>query len=488
MRRMRHIAGAVVATLLLSAARPAQPPLDPFVPVGVLASDVTAEWQLLRERGFNTLTAELSWGDGEPERGQYQLERLERTLERAAAAGMRVVVRIDTTATPAWLLQQHPDGRFTSAAGASSRGCLDHPGIRDAAQQFVRATVERLSPRVAFNSLDVGSEPQLGFCTCPQTQVRYKEWSARFNQTDRAAFIRFARRQDLQSLAQAAAARGPRLLISHAGVPSVLQPSLNAWPGQDDWHMAQAVEMYGGHVSSRDVAATVDGLWSATREKGWSMFADRSVPASDARLLAWAAVSRGARALTLAEWRASPVFAGVITRNPALFAPLHPRPAKVAILYDPLRGSPAATAIHRAFLERNVPVDFLHAEDDGSSDQKYRLVVRASDRDASSQTAEALAAYAKSGLRPDVRLTGAQGLVEMRILESSNVLMVIGLNYAETSQKVTMTFAPDTQEAIWLNMETGTGVNFVAGPDGPTYAYWFRPRDALVLMIRKDVR
>ena len=38
-----------------------------------------------------------------------------------------------------------------------------------------------------------------------------------------------------------------------------------------------------------------------------------------------------------------------------------------------------------------------------------------------------------------------------------------------------------------MNMETGTGVNFVAGANGPTYSSWFRPRDALVLMIRKDV-
>ena len=485
---MQQIAGAVVASLLLTTAPPAQSPADPFFPVGVLASDIPSEWQLLRDRGFNTLTAELRWADGEPKRGEYHVERLERTLERAAAAGMRVVVKIDTNATPAWLLQLNPDGRFTSAEGALSRGCFDHPGIRDAALQFVRAIVEMLSSRFAFNGLDVGSEPQRGFCACAHTLARYKEWSARFSQTDRAAFIRFARRQDLQSIAQASAARGPRLLISHAGVPSVLQPSLNAWPGQDDWHMAQAVEHYGGHVSSRDVTAAVDGLWSATRGRGWSMVADRGAPASDARLLAWAAVSRGARALTLAEWRDAPLFAGSITRNPALFTTLLPRPAKVAILYDPLRGSPAATVIHRAFLERNVPVDFLHPDDEGSAEQKYRLVVRVSDRDASSQTAEAMAEYAKSGLKPDVRVTGAQGLVEMRILESSNVLMLIGLNYAETSQKVTMTFAPDTQEAIWLNMETGTGVNFVAGPDGPTYSYWFRPRDALVLMIRKDVR
>ncbi len=87
-----------------------------------------------------------------------------------------------------------------------------------------------------------------------------------------------------------------------------------------------------------------------------------------------------------------------------------------------------------------------------------------------------------------MRIEGASGLVETRFLESSDVLMLIGLNHADSPQRVKMTFTPDTQEAIWQNMETGSAVNFVAGPDGPTYTYSFQPRDALVLMIRKNVR
>jgi Beta-galactosidase len=487
---MRPITAAVGAGLLLSAASPLHQAVEPFVPVGVVVSGVPAEWQLLRDRGFNTLTIELRWAEAEPARGKYQLDWLERTLERAAFVGMRVVIRLDTNAAPAWLLGEYPDGRFASSVAddARPRGCLDHPGIRDAALQFVRGVVETLAQRRAWIGLDVGSQLPLGFCSCPHTQLRYKEWSARFKQTDGAAFVRFARRQDLQSIAQATATRGPRLLISHAGIPSVLQPALNAWPGQDDWNMSQAVDFYGGFVSSREVALAVDGLWSSTRGKGWSMIADRSVPASDARLVAWAAVARGARALTLTEWRDAPAFAGVLTRNPVLFTALRPRPAKVGMVFDQLRGSTTAKVIHQAFLERNVPVDFVHPDDEGTADQRYALVVRVSDRDPKAQAADALVAYSQAGLKPDVRVTGAQGLVETRFLESSNVLMLIGLNHADTPQKVTLMFTPDTQEAIWQNMETGVGVNFIAGPEGPTYNYWFRARDALVLMIRKDVR
>ena len=89
---------------------------------------------------------------------------------------------------------------------------------------------------------------------------------------------------------------------------------------------------------------------------------------------------------------------------------------------------------------------------------------------------------------PDVRIEGGRGLVETRFIESPNVLMLIGLNHAAEPQRVKMTFTLETPEAIWQNMETGSAVNFVAGSDGPVYTYSFRPRDALVLVIRKNLR
>jgi hypothetical protein len=88
----------------------------------------------------------------------------------------------------------------------------------------------------------------------------------------------------------------------------------------------------------------------------------------------------------------------------------------------------------------------------------------------------------------DVRIEGGNGAVEARFLESSDVLMLIAFNNSGATHRVTMAFAPDTQEAIWQNMETGTSVNFLAGPKGPTYTHRFAPYDVLVLMIRKAIR
>jgi hypothetical protein len=292
------------------------------------------------------------------------------------------------------------------------------------------------------------------------------------------------------------------------------------------------------------LALALDGMRSAAREKGWLMTDGAAGGrAADLRLMTWAAFSRGARGVTYDDWRPSGAgsagvgfvgpddtisdraraaggLARVIGRNPALFAPLRPRAAKIAIVYDPRVPADGAGSaflplsnIYRSLFERNIQVDVLHLDEIAAGmASRYNLVFVASLAALPSPAADALKAYAvaggtlvpgsapaltdrqlvevlaRAGVRPEVRIEGATGPVETRFLESADVLMVIGLNHADTPQRVKMTFTPDTQEAIWQNMETGAAVNFVAGPEGPAYTYSFGPRDALVLMIRKNVR
>ena len=170
------------------------------------------------------------------------------------------------------------------------------------------------------------------------------------------------------------------------------------------------------------------------------------------------------------------------------------------------------STVYRALFERNIQVDFIHLDEIAAGmASRYAVVFVGSPSTLPKPAVDALKAYAaaggvisgstpvatdrqigevvaRAGVRPDVRIEGATGPVETRFLESSDVLLLIGLNYADTPQRVTLTFTPDTQEAIWQNMETGAAVNFVAGPEGPTYTYTFGPRDALMLMIHKSVR
>lgn len=89
-----------------------------------------------------------------------------------------------------------------------------------------------------------------------------------------------------------------------------------------------------------------------------------------------------------------------------------------------------------------------------------------------------------------VRLEGGEdaGKVEIRLLESNDALLIVGLNHAPEPRKVSITFSPEIPEAIWQNLETGTAVSFVMGKSGPVLEHTFASRDALVLMIRKQLR
>jgi hypothetical protein len=82
-------------------------------------------------------------------------------------------------------------------------------------------------------------------------------------------------------------------------------------------------------------------------------------------------------------------------------------------------------------------------------------------------------------------IDGGGNNVEAHWLESPDALLLIAVNHASEPRDVTITFAPAIPEAIWQNMLTGSAVNFVAGPKGPTYTRTFAARDVLVLMIRK---
>jgi hypothetical protein len=105
---------------------------------------------------------------------------------------------------------------------------------------------------------------------------------------------------------------------------------------------------------------------------------------------------------------------------------------------------------------------------------------------ATGELLQRLVAYA--GVKPDVHIEGAPGLVEARFLESAGAIVLIALNHSDTAQKVTFSFAPSIPEAIWQNMETGSQVSFVQGPNGPTYTHTFGPRDAIVLVRGKRLQ
>ncbi len=620
------------ALLALCASTAPQRREEPFVPVAVSYDPDTSpagirlrsELDAIRALGFNSIRTRTSWSVAEPIRGEYRFEPLDRVLAAADETGLKVILEIVTSPAPAWLLRLLPAERC-------SADCFDHPDVRKAAVSFIGAASGRASRSTSVYAVDIGSS------------------------------------DDLTWQVEAASPRGTNLVISQSPRPSLLASPPGA---RDDWAMSTLVDHYGMTIPPTvggpfKLVLALDGIRSATRDRGWwanVMMDGETSSEADVRLWSWSALSRGARALILTtsestradvipgktasiadRRRAAAQFAGVISRNPALFAPLRPRPAKVAIVYNrlsdgidektasrPSTSQDSMSGFYQAMIERNIQVDFIHPDDivrgfasryslvllgyplslprpvaqaldafvrtggtlvsearpgaideggehatkipgagldelfgareiglsrsatvtmvgepvlDGELAPLAGLTLTGSDVAESLEVIEsstrvlarfpgrdgkpgdpaivvsrrgrgravligsyAAAAFARNperamtnsdwlarlaalaGVVPDVRLAGARGLVETRFLESSDVIMLIGLNHTDMAQRVTMTFDPDTQEAIWQNMETGSAVNFVAGPDGPTYTCSFRPKDTLVLMIRKRAR
>ena len=560
------------------------------------------------------------------------------------------------------------------------------------------------------------------FCYCPHTQARFREWLKRRYGTldalnvawyrtfaswgeveaprfgtilsytdfiDWKTFVAAKLQEDLKLKADASAPRGARPVSSHSDAPAIMLSPLSGYGNPDDWWMSQAVDHYGTsiypkHASAATpwspvrLASALDGIRSAARDKGWwigelqagqgatGVRVASPVTGADLRFWGWAAISRGARAISYYAWypmssgyesngygmieldgritdraKVAGEFASVIGRNAGLFAPLRPRPSRVAILYNRLSylagGNTVAPGqivrnsmlgVYRALFEQNIQADFIHPDEvlaGRASD--YAVIYLSYPIMLQRQVADALKAYVKGGgtlisearpawndergfanaripgaglddvfgarerqlqsgesiaftaerdlsgalaalagrtfngaafaehleptdartrvlarfagegaghaavtlaeygagrailigtfpsaafeqdpdkmrasgellqrlvafggVAPDVRIDGAAGLVESRFLESSSAILFIALNHSDSAQKVTFNFAPSVPEAIWQNMETGSQVSFVQGPNGPTYTQTFGPRDAVVLVRGKRLQ
>jgi hypothetical protein len=501
----------------------------PFVPIAVTytvdaTGSVRTDCAAIRELGFNSIRTIVRWPEAEPSRGEFRFESLGVVLDAAAKADLKVLVEIDTGSTPPWVLREYPDGRFQPDDSSRSRACLDHPGVREAATKFVAAVTEHAARSPASYAIDVASNAPRGLCGCKYTKKRFAEWSAGSRGGDRSAnrvaFVALERASDLGLLANATSARGARLLTTHSAVPTALGSSSTEWAGQDDRSMGAIVDRYGTSFDPMSVGRTAqpsvslafasDAIRSATEEKGWTLTdnvtaGERREPspsAADLRLRGWTAISRGAIGVTFPDWRllgppsggidnrarAAGAFAAVITRNPALFAPLRPRDSAVGILYDPrtVASTRETERVYRVFLEHNVQVDLVDASVATTAADRYKAIIDT--RKAPMAADSLMSQIARPGVPPGIRIDATRATIEMRVLESADVIALIGLNHSAVAERVTLHFPPDTQEAIWQNMETGAAVNFVAGADGPTYTHLFQPKDTLVLIIRRSIR
>ena len=330
------------------------------------------------------------------------------------------------------------------------------------------------------------------FCYCPHTQARFRDWLKRKYRTldavnsawyrtfsswddveaprfgtilsytdfiDWKTFIAAKLEEDLKLKADASAPRGARPVSSHSDAPAIMLSPLSGFGNPDDWWMTRSVDYYGTSIYPKHAAAAtpwspvrltsaLDGIRSASGDRGWwigelqagqgatGVRVAAPVTGADLRLWGWAAISRGARAISYYAWypmssgyesngygmidldgtvtdraRIAGEFAGVVGRNAGLFAPLRPHPSRVAILYNRLSylvgGNTVAPGtvvrnsmlgIYRALFEQNIQVDFIHPDDVvAGAASKYQVVYLSYPLMLSQPVADVLKAYVRGG-------------------------------------------------------------------------------------------
>jgi beta-galactosidase len=257
--------------------------------------------------GFNTVRCWVDWASGEPQPGDYHFEALDLLMELAGDVGLRVIVQLYLDSAPDWLVKHYPDCRYVSAGGVpiDSQGapgyCYDHPGVRAAAERFMRTLAGHVTDRKPFLAWDLWSEPHIvqwgyfdflpqpaAFCYCHYTTQRFRDWLQRrypdLDALNRAWYRKFSSwdlvlppkfislmtyteyvdwlefildklAEDLRWRHETVRQADHHPTTSHSAVPSILSLPIDEQGSPDDWRMARQVDVWGTSLYPKHVGA-----------------------------------------------------------------------------------------------------------------------------------------------------------------------------------------------------------------------------------------
>ncbi len=159
---------------------------------------VLRDLPLLKDCGFNMIKIQEHWSADESREGEYDFSRVEAVVKRADELNLGVYLGLTMEQAPAWLWRKYPDCHFVYSDGRRHNQptqytipmdgkpgpCWDHPGAREAAARFIAELARTLGQYKniwAWNTFqEIGFWPnmagKLGFCYCPHTLARFREW------------------------------------------------------------------------------------------------------------------------------------------------------------------------------------------------------------------------------------------------------------------------------------------------------------------------
>lgn len=147
----------------------------------VLADDM----RLMKRAGINAVSVGMfAWSALEPEEGSYTFEWLDALMDRAASAGIFVLLATPSGGRPAWLSRAYPEvlrvgpERRRNLHGLRHNHCFTSPIYRQKTAAINRMLAERYGEHPALIMWHVSNEYG-GECHCPLCQGAFREWLKR---------------------------------------------------------------------------------------------------------------------------------------------------------------------------------------------------------------------------------------------------------------------------------------------------------------------
>jgi beta-galactosidase len=153
----------------------------------VLEEDV----RLMKLARCNTFSVGIfAWTSYERQEGVFDFSWLDRTMDRMAEAGHRVILATPSGAKPAWLAQKYPEVRRVTRAGLREplggrhNHCMTSPVYRQKVAEVNGRLAERYAPHPALGAWHLSNEYS-GECFCDGCLTSFRRWlEARYANVD----------------------------------------------------------------------------------------------------------------------------------------------------------------------------------------------------------------------------------------------------------------------------------------------------------------
>lgn len=150
---------------------------DEYVPR--VLDRVDEDMAMMKAAGINVIRiAESTWSTEEPQPGVFDFSHVDRALDAAHKAGIKVIVGTPTYAVPTWMVRMHPEVLADTPAGPGKYGArqimnIVSPAYRFYAERIIRKLISHVAGHPAVIGYQVDNETKYYDSVSPDMQLLF---------------------------------------------------------------------------------------------------------------------------------------------------------------------------------------------------------------------------------------------------------------------------------------------------------------------------